>query len=64
MSRLKCTAHMDSPSNRLLLRPIFDVGLNFVVDFVREVHHVFSFWFSFSKTRALFVNVMIKCGHS
>ena len=41
MSRLKCTAHMDSPSNRLLLRPIFDVGLNFVVDFVREVHHVF-----------------------
>ena len=41
MSRLKCTAHMDSPSNRLLLRPIFDVALNFVVDFVREVHHVF-----------------------
>ena len=32
---------MDSPSNRLLLRPIFDEGLNFVVDFVHEVHQVF-----------------------
>ena len=41
MGWLKGTAHMDAPSNRLLLRPILDVGLNFVVDFVHEVHHVF-----------------------